>query len=255
MHPNTPSRQVKSVRTALRLVNVIQILGHATPTQLTEQLDLSKSSVHNYLTTLEQVGYVVNEDGSYRLGLRFLTHGIAARSSLGVGAPLMPTLRSVAEDLSQPTWWVAEEFGRGVFLEASTPTEQTNTYGSVGKRSYLHTHAPGKAILAQSADEYVKRIIEYHGLPEQTERTTTNADALFDELREIRDRGFAVSDGEAALGIISIGAAFRDREDRMHAIGIFGESREFTDTYAEEIGTTLMNTVNSLEESLQREGE
>jgi IclR family acetate operon transcriptional repressor len=255
MHFDTPSRQVKSVQTAFRLVHILQALGSATPTELTEQLDLSKSSIHNYLTTLERMGYVVNERGSYRLGLRFLTHGIAAKSSLGVMTSLMPMLQSITDKLSQPTWWIAEEFGRGLFLKKSLPDSQMNTYGSVGKRSYLHTHAPGKAILAQSSDQYVERIIKYHGLPELTEKTTTDVDTLFDEIKEIRSRGFAVSDGETVLGIISIGAGFRDSEDRTHAFGIFGDSREFTDTLVEDIGTELMNAGSSLENRLQAEGE
>jgi IclR family transcriptional regulator, acetate operon repressor len=253
MHFDTPSRQVKSVQTAFQLVNVLQKYGYATPTELTEQLELSKSSIHNYLVTLERMGYVVSEGRNYRLGLRFLTHGIAAKNSLSVTTAIVPKLQSTAEELSQPMWWIAEEFGRGLFLEGSTLDDRTNSYGIIGKRSYLHTHAPGKAILAESSDEYIEQIFQYHGLPEQTEKTTTDVDTLFDEIAEIRSRGFAVSDGEAALGIISIGTGFRDSENRTHAFGVFGDSREFTDSVVEQIGTELMNAVSSLENRFQLE--
>lgn len=254
MLANTPSRQVKSVRTAFELINRIQALGGATPGQLTEEMDLSKSSVHNYLVTLEMEGYVVNDGGTYRLGLRFLTHGAAARNMAGVERPIVETVESVAKELAQPTWWITEESGRGYFIERAVPEGSAEVYGSVGKRSYLHTHALGKAILATSTDEYVERVTEFHGLPEQTQRTTTDPEALLEELASIRERGFAVSEGEAVLGILSVGVGFRDADDRRHAVGVFGHSRNFAGNRAENIGRKLVDAVGDLERGLRDGG-
>lgn len=253
MIANTPSRQVKSVQRAFEIVDRLQALGGATPSELTDELDLSKSSVHNYLATLEMAGYVVNEDGRYRLGLRFLTHGAAAKNMVGVQPPILRTLQSAAEELSQPTWWVVEELGRGYFLDSATADDETPVYGSAGKRSYLHTHALGKAILAASPAEYVERVADHHGLPEQTRRTTTDLDALRAELDEVRERGFAISEGEAVLGILSIGVGFRDAADRRHAIGVFGHSRDFAGNHPENVGERLLDAVDGLEASLVEE--
>lgn len=251
MLANTPSRKVKSVQTAFELINRLQTLGGATPAQLTEELDLSKSSVHNYLATLEMEGYVVNDDGTYRLGLRFLTHGAAAKSMVGVKRPIVDSIESIAAEVGQPAWWVTEEYGRGYFMENAVPEEKGEVYGQIGKRSYLHTHAPGKAILARCSDEYVERIVATHGLPEQTRRTTTDLGDLRAELLEVRDRGFAVSEGEAVLGILSVGVGFQDADGRSHAIGIFGHSRNFAGNRAENIGQQLVGRVRDLEQQLQ----
>lgn len=247
MLANSPSRRVKSVETAFELIDRLQALGGATPAQLTEELDLSKSSVHNYLTTLEMEGYVVNDAGRYRLGLRFLTHGTAAKNMAGVERPIIQTLQSTAEELSQSTWWVTEELGRGYFLEYADADDELPVYGSVGKRSYLHTHAMGKAVLAMSSEEYVELVADFHGLPEQTRRTTTDLEELLDELESIRERGFAVSEGEAVLGILSVGVGFRDAADRRHAIGVFGHSRDFAGNHPEHIGEQLLEAVDELE--------
>jgi len=253
MLSNTPSRQVKSVQTAFTLLDRLQSLGGATPTQLTEELDLSKSSIHNYLATLEAEGYVVNDDGTYRLGLRFLTHGASAKSVAGLGELAARTVARIQEELEQPTWWITEEDGRGYFLDCAVPDAATEQYGKVGKRSYLHTHAPGKAILAHAPDEYVERIADHHGLPELTPRTTTTLNNLREDLTEVRDRGFAISRGEAVLGILSIGVEFRDENDRQHAIGVFGHTRNFAGNRAENIGQQLIGQVRGLEQELQGE--
>lgn len=250
---NTPSRQIKSVQRAFEIIDRLQALGGATPSELTDELDLSKSSVHNYLATLEEAGYIVNEDGRYRLGLRFLTHGAAAKNMVGVSPPIRRTLQSTADELSQPTWWIVEELGRGYFLEHAAPEGDTPVYGSTGKRSYLHTHALGKAILATSPEEYVERVADHHGLPEQTRRTTTDLITLKGELDEVRERGFAISEGEAVLGILSIGVGFRDAADRRHAIGVFGHSRDFAGNHPENVGERLYEAVDGLEATLVEE--
>jgi len=251
MLANPPSRQVKSVRTAFNLINRIQALGGATLAQLTEEVDLSKSSVHIYLATLEMEGYVVNDNGIYRLGLRFLTHGVAARSMFSVQKPIIRTLEAVASNLAQPTWWITEEYGRGYFVEGSVPPDATGVYGQVGKRSYLHTHAPGRAILAARSAEYMDQVVSHHGLPAQTHQTVTDLDQLREDLATTCERGFAISEGEAVLGILSVGVGFRDDDDRYHAIGVFGHSRDFAGNRAENIGQKLRGTVHELEQELR----
>lgn len=255
MLANTPSRQVKSVRTAFELIDALQALGGATPAQLTRELDLSKSSVHNYLATLEMEGYVVKSGGTYRLGLRFLTHGTAAKTMAGVERPIVSAVESVAEETAQTTWWVAEELGRGYFLESALPEAADVGFGSVGKRSYLHANAAGKAILAVSTDEYVDRVVEHHGLPERTRRTTTDLETLRGELEAARERGFAISEGESVLGVLSVAAGFRDADDRRHALGVFGHSRNFAGNRAENIGERLVETVRDVEGDLRTEGD
>lgn len=254
MLSDPPSREVQSVRTGFRIVQTLQALGTATLTDLADELDLAKSTVHNYLATLEREGYVANEEGAYRLGLRFLTHGMAAKQSMGIQRVVDGTLSSLESELAHPVWWVREECGMGIFLDRSIPEAGDEIYGRIGKRSHLHTHAPGKAILAQSADEYVESIVACHGLPERTWRTTTEVDELSAELDTIRDRGFAASDGEAVLGIESIGVGFEDASGRANALGVFGHSHDFAGSHTgETISARLLDAVDSLEANLGTE--
>lgn len=227
MISNPSSRQVQSVRTSFRIIQLIQEFGGTSLNEIADQLDLAKSTVHNYLGTLEAMGYVVKQDGTYRLGLRFLTHGMAAKNSVHVLEIVQQSLSMLARESLQPAWWIAEELGRGIFLEKSVPEDGAESYGSVGKRSYLHTHAPGKAILAQLPRDEVRKIVDYHGLPKHTTETTTDEATLMRELDTIRDRGFAVCEGGAALAVRSVGVAFEGPHSRHHGIGVFGYTHNF----------------------------
>lgn len=245
-----PARQVQSVDTAFSLVQQLQDLDGATTNKLAQELDIAKSTVHNYLQTLKSLGYVVEESGTYRLGLRFLTHGMAARNSLRVKDIVTSALSTAATELSMPTWWVVEEFGRGIFVDRRTPTDETVIYGRVGKRSYLHAHAPGKAILAHLTEDYRSQILNHHGLPEYTRETITDTEELATELERIRERGYAVDEGEAALGVKSVGVSFQDSCNYTHAIGVFGYSHNLTGGgHDRDVPTVLRETVQTIEEA------
>lgn len=253
MITNPPSRQVQSVQTSFEIVQLLQEFGGASLNEVAEQLDLAKSTVHNYLGTLESMGYVVKQDGTYRLGLRFLTHGMAARNSLHVSDLVQQSLETVTQEIGQSAWWIVEEFGRGIFLETAVPEDGTAIYGSVGKRSYLHTHAPGKAILAQLPRDEVRDVIDYHGLPTYTTETITDADTLMQELDTVRDQGYAVSDGEAALGVQSIGVDFEDPYGGTHAIGVFGYTHDFGgESLEQDIPSLLTRVTENISASLER---
>ncbi len=251
MIPNSSTRQVQSVRTAFRIIGTLQDRDGVTMNELATELDLAKSTVHNYLGTLQSLGYAMERDGTYRLGLRFLTHGMAARNGLGLRDAVTHVLPRVSQDLSQSTWWIVEELGRGIFVDKATPESAQPRYGRVGKRSYLHTHAPGKAILASLSPEYVEQLVDYHGLPVYTKETVTDPETLYDELDEIRRRGYAVSDGEAALGIRSVGVAFEGPYGYTHGFGIFGYSHDFSASSDEDISSVLQSAVDDVQQAVE----
>lgn len=243
MLSSSSSRHVKSVRNGFEIVIFIQNHDGATINELSEHLNLAKSTVHNYLNTLESMGYVVNQDGIYHVGLRFLTHGMSAKNSLGIEGAVTEALSEIATEISQTIWWISEEHGRGVFVEQMIPDGQQIVYGRVGKRSYLHTHAPGKAILSELNQDYVESIVDHHGLPAYTDQTVTDKKELFDQLKQIRNQGYAFTDGETALGIQSIGVPFTDPDGRVHALGTFGYSHDFGGESLNEDITLPLQTV------------
>ncbi|MDR9430174.1 MAG: IclR family transcriptional regulator [Natronomonas sp.] len=247
------SRQVKSVRTGFRIIEILQNHDGAGLDDVARQLGLAKSTIHNYLSTLESMGYVVERGGDYHLGLRFLTHGMAAKSRLRIRSAVGEALSDLAASVEQPAWWVVEENGRGLFVESAVQEGGTPVYGRVGKRSYLHTHAPGKAILAALPDAYVEEIIEYHGLPVHTKETIDDGPRLTAELDRIRERGYAVSNDEAALGIQSVGVAFDGPVAGGQGIGIFGYSHDFSTPPDREVTAALDRAVASIESAIDAE--
>jgi DNA-binding IclR family transcriptional regulator len=254
MIQKSSAREVKSVRNGFRIIDILQNYDGAGLDELEQQLDLAKSTVHNYLATLESMGYVVERDGTYHLGLRFLTHGMAAKSRLRIHEAIVEPLSALSETIEQPIWWITEEHGRGLFVESAVPDGKTTVYGRIGKRSYLHTHAPGKALLATLSEAYVDDIASYHGLPAHTKRTLTEIEDLKEELEQIRERGYAVGDGESALGIRSVGIGFEGPAQNHHGIGIFGYSHDFSTPPDREMTAALDRAVTEIQDATDTGG-
>ncbi len=228
MRPDRSARRVQSVETAFQIISVMQSFGDITLGELADRTDIAKSTVHNHLATLHAMGYVIKRDGSYRLGLRLLTHGEAAREARPETRAIAGPLDAAADAIGLPVWWVTEEIGRGIFADRAGPDLDAEEYGRVGKRSYLHAHAPGKAILAALPAEDREWIIEEHGLPAYTTETVTDEMALEEDLAVIREQGYAHTSGEAAIGIQSVGIAFERPMGQLHAFGVFGCSHHFS---------------------------
>jgi DNA-binding IclR family transcriptional regulator len=127
-------------------------------------------------------------------------------------------------------------------------------YGRVGKRSYLHTHAPGKVILATLQGDDVDEIIEYHGLPTYTSETITDPDRLREELDTISEQGYAISDGEAALGVRSVGVAFEGPFGCTHGLGVFGYSHAINAALEQDIPGVLQDAADDVTAAATADG-
>jgi IclR family acetate operon transcriptional repressor len=241
--------RVQSVETALGIVEALHERGGAGVTDLARDLDAPKSTVHNHLSTLEAAEYVVNDDGTYRVGCRFLELGAHARDRRPIAGVAEPEVERIAEETGELAGVVVEEHGRGVFLHRAKGDRAVHVDTYVGKRIYLHGAALGKAILAELPAERVDEIVDRHGLPALTEHTITDRDALADELAEVRERGIAFDDEERLDGLRSVGGAVTGPDgDVLGAVSVAGPtSRLQDDRFCDELPKVVESAVNVIE--------
>ncbi|MGB0582996.1 MAG: IclR family transcriptional regulator, partial [Limisphaerales bacterium] len=71
--------------------------------------------------------------------------------------------------------------------------------------------APGKAILANLPEDECSKIVEGFKFEKFTENTIVNRRGLRAELKEIRERGYALDRGENFVGINCVGVPVLDR--------------------------------------------
>lgn len=246
----TPAKNpIKSTETTFRIVEALHSLDGAGVSELADHTGLPRSTVHNYLSTLEQEEYVVNDGGQYEVGIRFLELGAYARNRRQIYEIAEPEVRRLAEETDELANLLIEEHGRGTYLQRARGDAAVQVEAHVGTRVSLHSTALGKAILAHLPESRVDEIIDMHGLEPTTERTVTDRETLFDELADIRDRGYALDDEERLKGLRCVAAPILSTEDRvLGAVSVSGPShRIMTERFRETLPSEVLKSVNVIE--------
>ncbi len=239
---------VKSVEVMFTIVEALQELDGAGVTTLSDHLDLPKSTIHNYLATLEQEEYVVKDGTTYRVGLRFLDLGAYARDQVEMFEVAKPELEHLAGETGELANLLVEEHGKGSYLYRTRGEMAVQVRGHVGTRAPLHATGLGKAILAHMDEDRVRAIVDHHGLPASTENTVTDEAALFAELDRIRDRGFAFDDEERLHGLRCVAAPILADDEVVGAISVSGPTNRLRDErFREELPQQLLEVQNVIE--------
>lgn len=240
---------VKSVETAFRILDALKDLDGAGVSELAAHLDIPKSTIHNYLSTLVQEEYVVKNGSSYHVGIRFLEYGAYARVQLAIYEIAIPEVNELATTTGELANLMVEEHGRGSYLHRARGDKAVQVEAHVGTRVPLHGTALGKAIIAHLPRERVDEIVDRHGLPASTTNTITDRETLDDELTQIREEGLAFDDEERIAGLRCVAAPILSKNDRvLGAISVSGPSnRVRDDRFTEELPKQVLETVNVIE--------
>jgi len=256
MTDDSPGRTLKTVNTAVDVIEGLTELEGAGVTELADHLDLSKAVVHSYLATLRENRLVVKRGSQYELGLRFVTKGEYVKHH----DPLYNAGKGPTDELAAKTGeyahLMAEEHGRGIHLYKARGEQavgQEYHQLNLERPYYLHHSSIGKAVLAFLPEEQIQSIIDEYGLPERTENTITDSDELFDELAEIRDRGYAVNNEEEMVGLRAVGAPVRGTDGQViGAVSVSGPVRRIEDeTFEETLPEQVMEAANIIELNIE----
>ena len=202
---DTNESTLQTSTTSLTILDTIADHDGASLSELADQFDLAQSTLHTHLTTLYENGFIVKEGSKYYPGLKLLGLGEIAKNRKYEYQIARREARDLAEKLNEEVTFSVEEHGRAIimFAENSDPSRESF---QTGRRFYMHASAGGKAILSRFDDERISDIIKRWGLPNVTEHTTTDEEELFEDIEQIRERGYSISDQEAIEGLMAIGA-------------------------------------------------
>lgn len=241
-------RRVKTADTIFDIIETLEEKDGATITELSDELDLAASTVHNHLSTLEEKEYVVKDGSTFHVGLKFLYYGMYAKNRRQLMRTAKPVLDELADETDEAALLVVEEHGKAIFLGNSLGDKAIQTYGNIGTRTHLHAIAAGKAILAHLPEDRVQEIIEQHGLPALTEQTMTDRADLLAELEEIREAGFALNRGGRIQGGCAIASALVVDGEVQGAVAVAGpEHRMRGERFTEEFPHEVMGAKNIIE--------
>jgi len=211
------------VERSYRILEFVRDNEPVSLTAVSEVLELSKSTIHRHLSTLVSAGYLIREDGQYRVSFEFLSYA----NQIHLRDPSYPKIkrkvRELADESEELVQFTTDEERRLVYLFKETGRNGLLSQSDARTFRPLHSTAGGKAILSTWPREKVEAYIDQNGLEAITEQTITSPDTLFERLEQVRERGYATNKEETVEGLGAISVPVQDQDDSViGALGISG---------------------------------
>ncbi|GAB3438939.1 IclR family transcriptional regulator domain-containing protein [Actinophytocola sediminis] len=178
---------------------------------------LARPTARRILLTLAELGYVRVEGSGYTLTPRVLELGVAYVRSLGLWDVARPHLTRLSERTAE-SCSVAQLDGSDIVYVARVAVPKiVELTVQIGTRFPALQTSLGKVLLAALCDEEVDAVLAEPSRAGLTPRWQPDLRERAAELREVRARGWALTDGQLALGIRSVAAPLRDGDGRVIA--------------------------------------
>lgn len=245
------SGTVRSAENLFAVLDSVHELEGAGVTEVADHLGIAKSTVHDHLTALIEHNFLIKEGSTYRVGLKCFYYGMQAKKRRKFVEVAKPNLEQIADQTGEIVWLMVEEHGEGVYLEKAKGEQAVQPYAELGKRVPMHNIASGKAILAHLSEDRVEEIVRENPIENPTENTIANLDALFEELAEVRERGYAINDGEALQGFRAVASPILENGAPLGSIVVSGPENRFRgERFTKELPDIVTGTTNATELSL-----
>lgn len=250
---NEAEVKVKSLQKALEILNCFTKKSSWGVTEICEQLDLNKSNVHNILTTFKAMGYLDQDDesGRYKLGLSVYSLCYSLGQNLSIGSVAAPYLQELADMAGERVYLAIPHEQEIIYVTSAYPKTSIDLMRPImGEHAQMHCTGLGKAMLAYLPEEK-QRAYAARKLEAYTDYTITDGDALLKELREIRQRGYAIDNMEHEFGVKCVAVPVLGRNGQVVAgVSISGPSLRFYDERIQSLAKELQNKIRELQNIL-----
>jgi IclR family pca regulon transcriptional regulator len=185
--------------------------------QLSAETRLARPTVRRILITLEELGYVRSGGGGYALTPRVLELGVAYVRSMGLWNVARPHLEWLSARTDE-SCSIAQLDGSDIVYVARVAVPKiVGLAVQIGTRFPALQTSLGKVLLAPLATDEVDLVLSEptrSGLQPRWQPDRAERDR---ELRQVRARGWAITDEQLTLGIRSVAAPLRDGTGRVIA--------------------------------------
>jgi DNA-binding IclR family transcriptional regulator len=209
---------VQSVDRAVSILQVIARLGAAGVTEISNDLDVHKSTVARLLSTLEARGLVEQNAnrGRYRLGYGVVQLAAGVTRKYDLSLVSRPVCQDLAELVGETVNVAVSEGGDVVSIEQVIGSSTVTTVNWVGQRTPMHATSAGKVFLAHMAPQKLKDVLA-KGLPRYTDHTIVDSSVLMRQLEAVRTQGYAQTIDEHEVGLAAVAAPIRSLEGTVIA--------------------------------------
>jgi len=247
---NKSDSTIKSVHKALDIIDFLADSSHdVSVTELSEQLQINKSTISKMLSTLDLHGYVRQNPQThrYRIGFKPMLLAQKTKNNMeiqSIAEPFLLHLRDITGETVNFALYSNLTLTYVATFEGLYPVRLSST---AGMRASLTSSAVGKAALAflhEPDRSSLLSEVTNDMLPPEKENFIKNIEV-------IRRRGFSINIDELTKGVSGVGAPIFDYSGKMvAAVAVAGLSVRMDNSVLNSFGSTLLDSCNCISKEL-----
>lgn len=224
--------------------------------EISEKLDLNKSTVHGIVTTLKYHGFISQneETQKYKLGVRFVEFGDLFMNSLNIRSAAISVIEKVCDKIEE-TIHVGMLDGLDiVWIEKKECTKSIKTSTKIGARLPVYTTADGKVILSYLDKDKIRNYLPKK-IPKYTQNTITNKVEFLKKLEEIKESGYTIDNEEFVEGIKCVAAPIFDHDGNVRfSLSTTGPAFRMTEEKINELVVIIKEAANEISRRIGYKG-
>lgn len=220
---------VQSVDRALTILEVLAELGEGGVTEISQRLDVHKSTAFRLVTALEARGLVeqVGDRGKYRLGMAVVRLAGAVTDQLDVTRRARPVCEDLATLVGETVNVAVADGDAAINVDQVRGASSVVTHNWVGERTPLHATSSGKVLMAFCPPVRASGLS--NRLRRFTDATVTRRRDLEDALEKIAVDGYATTVEELEVGLNAVAAPVRGPDGTVvAALSVSGPAYRLT---------------------------
>lgn len=180
--------------------------------ELARHLELSTSTTHRILSTLEDEDLLDQDPatGRYRLGLTVFDLAAAAPTERTLHEAALTAMFELRSRTGETVQLGVLDGREVVYVERLNSPHTLDVFRDFGRRNDAHCSSAGKSLLAFASANERKRLFQGWQLAAITEHTITEIADLQREIKTVRRRGYSENREESELGVVSVAAPIVD---------------------------------------------
>lgn len=249
-------RSTEPVRSIAKACTLLDLLTEAKRPmslgELTTASGWAKSTVHGLLSSMRSCNLVEQDaqSGRYTLGVRLFEYGSAVNATRNIITLSREPMERLVKTTGESASLSMLDRGEALVLLHAEPDSAFHIVSETGAHLPAFCTAQGKALLSPLPDASVKRIFEAQ-FQQFTPHTVSSTDALLSELQSVREKGFAIENGEFKIGIRGVAAPIRDHSGTIrYSIGLIGMFRRIDSDEFRAAAAEVLKTAAVLSEAL-----
>ena len=246
---------IKSVQKSLKVLRyIMSATDEVSVNELVEEFGYNRSTVHHMLKTMKVEGFITQNQRTknYNIGSEIFNGWIKDRDMHNYLMRLKPTIKEIVEKCKETTTMFVRENDRAICVLGEESEQIIKAYLMIGREIPLYCTAAGRAMLAYLPQDEVEKILQISGMKKYMKKTTVDKNELYENLAEVRDKGYAIEKEEFEELINAVGIPILNKENRpVASVSVVGPIMRFTDEKIKECIPFLLEKSKEMSDMVQ----